>query len=120
MTNKETAIAFLQLCAMEDPSKAFKKYLNPNFKHHNQYFPGDRDSLLNALIEASKTDPNESFSIKQAFETDDRVALYSHVITNEMEIAVVHMLRFENGKISEMWDVGQVIQESSPNKNGMF
>lgn len=37
-----------------------------------------------------------------------------------MEIAVVHMFRFENGKILEMWDVGQVMEKDSPNENGMF
>lgn len=120
MSNKETAIAFLQMCALESPVQAFAKYTNANFRHHNQYFPGDRDSLMNAMVEADKTHPNKSFTIKQAFETGDQVALYSHVVKETMDIAVVHMFRFENGKISEMWDVGQIIDKNSPNKNGMF
>lgn len=120
MTNKETAIAFLHMCALESPKEAFAKYVNANFKHHNQYFPGDKDALMNAMIENSKTQPNKNFSIKYIFETDNKIALYSHVVKEKMEIAVVHMLRFENGKISEMWDVGQVMDKNSPNKNGMF
>ena len=75
---------------------------------------------MNGMIEADKSAPNRDFKVKQVFETEDRVALYSHVVKDHMEIAVVHMLRFENGKISEMWDVGQVIEKESPNKNGMF
>lgn len=75
---------------------------------------------MNAMIEADKTSPNKSFSVKQVFETDDRVAVFSHVVKDNMEIAVVHMFRFENGKISEMWDVGQLIDKNSPNKNGIF
>lgn len=75
---------------------------------------------MNAMIEADKTSPNKSFSAKQVFETDDRVAVFSHVVKDNMEIAVVHMFRFENGKISEMWDVGQLIDKNSPNKNGIF
>lgn len=117
---KETAIQFMETCAMKSPEEAFAKYVNPNFKHHNQYFKGDAKSLMNAMIEADKSQPNKSFSIKQVFETGDRVALYSHVVKEEMEIAVVHMLRFENGKISEMWDVGQMIEKDSPNENGLF
>lgn len=120
MSNKILAIEFLKTCAMESPKKAFEKYVSPNFKHHNQYFKGDADSLMNAMIEADKSAPNRSFNIKQVFETDDRVAVYSEVVKDEMKIAVVHMLRFENGKISEMWDVGQVIAKDSPNENGMF
>lgn len=120
MTNKETAIKFLMACALQSPKTAFAQYTNPNFKHHNQYFKGDGESLMNAMIEADQSAPNKSFTVKQVFETDDRVALYSHVVKEQMEIAVVHMLRFENGKISEMWDVGQIIEKGSPNENGLF
>jgi predicted SnoaL-like aldol condensation-catalyzing enzyme len=120
VTNREIAVKFIQTCALQDPKVAFAEYTNANFKHHNAYFPGDRDSLMNAMIEAAKTNPNKSFTIKQVYETDDRVALYSHVVKEKMEIAVVHMMRFENGKISEMWDVGQMMDKASPNKNGMF
>lgn len=120
MSNKNSAVEFLKTCAMESPKTAFAKYVNSNFKHHNQYFKGDADSLMNAMIEADKSAPNRSFNVKQVFETDDRVAVYSQVVKDDMEIAVVHIMRFENGKISEMWDVGQVIEKDSPNENGLF
>jgi predicted SnoaL-like aldol condensation-catalyzing enzyme len=35
-------------------------------------------------------------------------------------IAVVHIFRFEQGRIAELWDLGQPISKDSPNKNGMF
>ena len=120
MSQQRKAVEFLQMCAMQNPADAFAKYVNPNFKHHNQYFAGDKDTLMNAMIEADKTNPNKSFTIKQVYETDDRVAVYSHVVKEGMDIAVMHMFRFENEKISEMWDVGQIIDKGSPNKNGMF
>ncbi len=120
MKNKDIAIKFLETCALKSPKTAFAEYTNANFKHHNQYFKGDADSLMNAMIEADTAQPNRKFDIKQVFENDDRVAVYSHVVKDEMEIAVVHMLRFEQGKISEMWDVGQIMDKQSPNKNGMF
>ena len=118
--NQQTAIQFLKMCALESPKKAFGLYTNPNFIHHNQYYKGDGDSLMNAMIEADKTQPNKSLTVKQVFENDDRVALYSQVVKEKMEIAVIHIFRFENGKISEMWDVGQIIEKNSPNFNGMF
>ena len=120
MSNKETAISFLETCAMKNPELAFSKYVNSNFKHHNQYFKGDGESLMKAMIEADKSHPNKAFNIKQVFENDDRVAIHSQVVKETMEIAVVHIMRFENGKISEMWDVGQVLDKNSPNENGMF
>lgn len=120
MSNKNAALDFLKLCALESPEKAFEKHVNPNFKHHNQYFKGDADSLMKAMSEAAQTMPNRAFNIKQVFETEDRVAVFSEVVKEQMTIAVVHIMRFENGKISEMWDVGQIINKDSPNENGMF
>lgn len=120
MNNQEIAVKFLNMCAMESPAKAFDQFVNANFIHHNQYFPGDRESLIKAMIEADKAAPNKRFTVKQVFEDNDRVAVHSHVVKETMDIAVVHMLRFENGKISEMWDVGQIVEKNSPNKNGMF
>lgn len=120
MTNKETAIKFLETCALKSPKEAFAQFVNPNFIHHNQYFKGDRDSLMNAMIEADREQPNQSFTVKQIFENGDRVATYSHVKKEKMEIAVLHIVRFENGKISEMWDLGQIMEKDSPNENGMF
>ena len=120
MTNKEIAIKFLETCALESPKEAFAQFTNPNFKHHNQYFKGDRESLMKAMIEADGEEPNKSFTVKQVFENGDRVATYSHVVKEKMEIAVLHIVRFENGKISEMWDLGQIMEKDSPNENGMF
>jgi predicted SnoaL-like aldol condensation-catalyzing enzyme len=120
MTHQEVAIKFIETCALQSPKAAFAEFTNPEFKHHNQYFAGDRDSLMNAMIEADRLHPNKSLTVKQVYETGDRVALYSQVVKESMEIAVVHMFRFEDGKISEMWDVGQVLERSSPNQNGMF
>ena len=52
----------------------------------------------------------------------DRVAVLSHVRREQadIDIAVVHILRFSGGRIVEMWDVGQVIPKDSPNALGMF
>ncbi|XDD49268.1 hypothetical protein AB3N59_12705 [Leptospira sp. WS92.C1] len=38
----------------------------------------------------------------------------------EPDIAVVHIFRFEEEKIVELWDLGQFIVKDSPNKNGSF
>jgi len=50
------------------------------------------------------------------------VATYSRVQHKPAKpgIAVVHIFRFENSKIVELWDVGQEIPQDSPNENGMF
>jgi hypothetical protein len=35
-------------------------------------------------------------------------------------MAVVHILRFKNGKIVEEWEAGGEIPADSPNENGAF
>lgn len=120
MNQKQIATAFLSAAASGDVHQAFDKYVAPDFIHHNQYFKGDRTTLLEAMIEASKTHPNKSFNITQIIEEGDRVFAYSHVVKENMDIAVVHMFRFSGNKIAELWDVGQVIDKNSLNENGLF
>ena len=46
---------------------------------------------------------------------------YASVTKEKMEIVVMHMCRFDaEGMIVEMRDVGQIIDPSSPNENGVF
>ena len=68
MTNKEKAKTFLKMAASGDVRAAYEKFIAPNFIHHNQYFKGDRQSLMLAMEEASKTSPNKLIDVKQVFE----------------------------------------------------
>ena len=64
--------------------------------------------------------PDKRFSTVQLVEENDRVVAYSRVTTGTLQIAVVHILRFNDGMITELWDIGQMIPPVSPNSNGMF
>lgn len=105
---------------MGQVEEAFDKYIAEDFMHHNQYFMGDRDSLRKAMAEAHQSNPNKSIEIRQSVEEGDTVVTYSHVVKEDMEIAVAHIFRFENDRIAEAWDLGQPIDKNSPNENGMF
>ncbi len=120
MTQKQIAISFLQLAGTGQTKEAFEKFVAPDFIHHNQYFKGDRASLQNTMQEAHETSPNKSIEIKQCIEEGDTVVTHSLVVKEDMEIAVVHIFRFENDQIAELWDLGQVIEKESPNENGLF
>ncbi len=120
MTKTEKAVSFLKLAASGQVQTAFDEYVALDFIHHNQYFKGDRQSLMEAMQEAHRNSPNENFEVKQSHEDKDTVITYSLVTKSDAEIAVVHIIRFDYGKIVEMWDVGQRLIEDSPNENGMF
>jgi predicted SnoaL-like aldol condensation-catalyzing enzyme len=46
---------------------------------------------------------------------------YSNVAKETMNIAVMHLFRFDDhDKIVEMWDSGTALDSKSPNQNGAF
>lgn len=120
MDKKTIAQSFLMLAGLGEVNKAFEQHVAPNFIHHNQYFKGDRQALLEAMDEAHQTSPNKAIDIKQCFIEGDKVITHSLVQKTDMDIAVVHIFRFENDKIVELWDLGQFIDKNSPNENGLF
>ena len=119
---KKAAQSFLQMVVSGKIREAYEKYVSPEFRHHNPYFKGDRESLLLAMEEAHKQFPHKVFTTYRAFEDGDLVAVHSsmQLQADASPIAVVHMFRFENGLIVEEWEVGQQVPENSPNHNGMF
>jgi predicted SnoaL-like aldol condensation-catalyzing enzyme len=118
----EIAAEFLAMVAAGDVREAYERHVADAFVHHNAWFPGDRESLLAAMEQSARDEPNKSFTIKQVIESGDRVAVLSHLrrAATDQEYAVVHILRFEGTMIVEMWDVGQEIPKDSPNALGMF
>jgi predicted SnoaL-like aldol condensation-catalyzing enzyme len=85
--------------------EGFDRFVHQDFIHHNQYFAGDRQSLLDAMTKAHAEDPNKTFVIKQLIEEGDKVVAYSYVKKETMDIVVVHICRFQDDKIIEMRDV---------------
>jgi predicted SnoaL-like aldol condensation-catalyzing enzyme len=119
---KQTALAFLRLAASGKVTEAFGLYLGRNFYHHNPYFAGDANSLKAGMMEAHQKFPNTTIEVQRVFEEDDLVAVHSRVShgPDQPDIAVVHIFRFEDRRIAELWDVGVQAPQDSPNKNGMF
>jgi predicted SnoaL-like aldol condensation-catalyzing enzyme len=119
---RQTAIAFLKLAASGKVTEAFARYLSRDFRHHNPHFAGDANSLKAGMMEAHQTFPNTTLEVQHIFEEDDLIAVHSRVShgSGQPEIAVVHILRFEDRRIAEMWDVGMEAPKDSPNENGLF
>ena len=120
---REMAIAFLQAAASGRVREAYERYVHSDFRHHNPYFPGDRESLLRAMEEAAVASPNKSIEPKRVLEDGDLVAVHSRVRRadpNAPDIAVVHILRFQDGLIMEEWEAGNEVPPDSPNQNGAF
>lgn len=122
MTKKEIAKNFLDLAAKGHSHEGFRLHIAKNFKHHNAYFKGDAETLMLAMEESARTNPNKTFKIHHILEDGNLVAVHSHLKQTPTDIgfAVVHILKFEGDKIIELWDLGQPIPKDRINENGMF
>ncbi len=121
-TNTTNAVSFLQLASSGKVREAFEKYIGNGFRHHNPFFEGSDGALQAGMEENARQSPHKVFTILRTVSEGVFVVTHSHVQQNpdQRGAVVVHIFRFENGRIVELWDVGQPIPESSPNQNGMF
>ena len=119
---KEAAVSFLKMASSGDVREAYSKFVGPGFKHHNPYFEGSAETLMAAMEENARDNPNKTLDVKRVIAEGDLVAVHSHVRQNPDDVggAVVHLFRFEEGLIVELWDLGQPVPEESPNQYGMF
>jgi predicted SnoaL-like aldol condensation-catalyzing enzyme len=122
MTKKEIATDFIILAAKGQSRKAFELYVADNFKHHNAYFKGDGHTLMTAMEEDAQNNPDKIFEIQRTLEDGDLVAIHSRLQlpNGGSELAVIHIFRFEQDKIVELWDFAQFVPDDIVNENGMF
>ena len=120
--NKDAAISFLKMASGGDVREAYSKFVGPNFKHHDPYFEGSAETLMTAMEENARENPAKTLDVKLAVAEGDLVAVHSRVRQNpdQLGAAVVHLFRFEDDRIVELWDLGQEVPGESPNQYGMF
>jgi predicted SnoaL-like aldol condensation-catalyzing enzyme len=119
---KDSAIAFLSMSSSGQVEEAYRQFVGNGFRHHNPYFHGDADSLMRGMQENADKNPEKILEVQRAIQEDGLVAVHSRVRQDPSDRggAVVHIFRFENGKIAELWDIGQAEPDESMNENGMF
>jgi predicted SnoaL-like aldol condensation-catalyzing enzyme len=116
------ATEFLTMVCDNRVDEAYAQLVAPDFRHHNPWFAGDAESLRAGMAQNMAQFPGKRITIHQALEDGDRVAVLSHVrhTPEERGFALVHVFRFEGGRIAELWDVAQEIPADGVNANGMF
>jgi predicted SnoaL-like aldol condensation-catalyzing enzyme len=121
-SHKQAATDFLELVSTGRVREAFDKYTGADFRHHNVYFPGDSTSLAAAMEENARANPDKFYEPRMSIEEGNRVVVFGRVRhkPGDPDYALVHIFRFDDDRIVELWDVGQEIPRESPNKNGPF
>lgn len=122
MSHKEAALDFLTLITTGKTRDAYDRYIHPDFRHHNQYHKGDAASLLAGMLENDENFPEKEFVVKKVLEEGDTVMAYSSLKFGKglPDMSVMHLLRFQDNKVIEMWDCGMQLPADSPNENGVF
>jgi predicted SnoaL-like aldol condensation-catalyzing enzyme len=121
-SNKNAAVSFLKMAASGKVQEAYSKFVGEGFRHHNPFFEGSAESLQAGMQANALQNPDKVLDVKRVIAEGELVAVHSHVQQKpgERGAAVVHIFRFENGHILELWDLGQPLPDESPNQFGMF
>ena len=120
--NKERATQFMNLVSLGKIDEAYDQLVSPTGKHHSPYFAAGFDALRTAMKDNYAQFPKKKSVIKHVMGEDDMVAVHSHVTLEpgSPDFAILHLFRFENEKIVELWDFTQSVSEDSPNTDGIF
>lgn len=119
---KKIAIDFMTLVAEGKVAEAYERHVGPGFRHHNPHFRGDARSLKEAMEANAAKNPDKILEIQRALQDGEHVAVFSRVRQHPGDRggALVHIFRFEDKHIAELWDIGQAVPEKLVNENGMF
>lgn len=113
---------FLRMVVAGKIRDAYAQHVAADFKSHNPYFGDSAAELMTAMEADHRIHPSKRLDVRHAIAEGDLVAVHSHLRmgTDDPGIATVHLFRFANGRIVELWDLGQPVPAESPNKSGMF
>jgi predicted SnoaL-like aldol condensation-catalyzing enzyme len=120
--SKVAATNFLKMAASGRAQEAFRQYAAETFVHHNPHFLHTAQALMTAMDENARQNPGKRLDILRVIEQDDLVAVHSRVQHSPADrgAALVHIFRFEDGRIVELWDIAQLVQDDMKNEKGMF
>lgn len=121
-SRKDAAVEFLTLIVAGDVRGAYQRHVGSGFRHHNPFFPGDVTSLREGMEQDESRNPGKTLTVQVALEDGDHVAVHSRLsrAASNLDMAVVHIFRFEQDRIVELWDIGQAVPANIVNQNGMF
>jgi predicted SnoaL-like aldol condensation-catalyzing enzyme len=121
-SNKARAIDFLKLAASGKVDDVYTLYVSPQFKHHNSHFKGDAQFLKQGMKDSFAQFSNKLLEVKRALEDGEHVAIHLRVrlTPDGRDIALIHLFRFEENRIAELWVAAEMAPATPVNENGLF
>ena len=120
--NRRAAVDFLERSSSGRAKAAMSQLGSTDFVHHNPFFPADGSALADAMEANARKNPAKVLEIQRTVAEGALVVVHSKVRQRpeDRPVATVHIFRFENGRIAELWDVAQAEPADMPNRAGMF
>lgn len=120
--NKQIAIDFYNAALNEKNWPKAESYIGNRYTQHSIYMADGPGSLKELVERLQREHPNNHGEIKRAWADGDMVALHVHVKRNAEHRgwSVIELLRLENDKVIEHWDMFQPVPETAENDNTMF
>ena len=122
-SNKKIVIDFYELAFnRHKPTEAAQKYLGDRYIQHNPNHANGAEAFSIDFEKYLKEHPKYHVRFAHVFADGDIVILHSHHQAEENDLgrAIIDLMRVENGKIVEHWDVVQAVPERTVNGNSMF
>jgi predicted SnoaL-like aldol condensation-catalyzing enzyme len=97
-------------------------------RHHNPYLRDGIDALLESIANVQKGESSDmptdaSFQIKYVIADGNVVAVYTTLESKSDKskgMRQVHLFRFRGDRVSEYWDVTQMVPEKAPYPEKMY
>lgn len=121
--NRQVVTRFIDLFYRQGRVReAFMTYVVPGYIQHNPVAADGRDTAIAALEPYFASQPNAIREVQRIIVDGDLAAVHVRVRQNPQDrgVAIVDILRLENGMIVEHWDVIQPVPERSANPHPMF
>jgi len=120
--HKQSSLDFLKLVVAGKIDEAYSNHVDMNGKHHNPFFAAGFPALQKGMKENHSQFPDKKMNVKNVLADGDVVAVHSEIVMSPGgdRMTIVHIHRYHENKIVELWDCGQVIPPDSPNKDGAF
>jgi predicted SnoaL-like aldol condensation-catalyzing enzyme len=102
--------------------EAYETYVAEDYIQHNPMAQNGRDAAIDFLEPIYQRNPQHRMTVHRIIVEDPYIVVHLHgqSLPEDLGAAAVDILRVENCKIVEHWDVTQPVPAESINGNGMF
>lgn len=120
VSSREVVEGFMAALQSEGPRAAAERYVSPDYIQRHPDVPPGREAAIAYLEDELRRGGRAS--LKAMVVEGDRVVLHLHMQFDDgsPDLAIMEMMRIENGRIAEHWYVGQPVPETTASGNSMF